>query len=65
MIEANFKIKNIRNKIPSKTKEFPSFVNPFWFLYPLKKKSGSYIPSKNILVLISPQTSDNKIKINK
>ena len=48
--------------MPSKTKEFPSFVNPLWFLYPLKKNYGSYIPSKNILVLISPQTSDNKNK---
>ena len=44
--------------MPSKTKEFPSFVNPFWFLYPLKKKIwflypfkkhfGAYIPSKKI-----------------
>ena len=68
MIEANFKIKKYKKQNAKQNKRIPlicesilvpiSLKKKFWFLYPLKKHFGAYIP-------LSPQTSDNKIKINK
>ena len=66
MIEANFKIKKYKKQNAKQNKRIPLICESILVPISFKKKNyGSYIPSKNILVLISPQTSDNKIKINK
>ena len=65
MIEANFKIKKYKKQNAKQNKRIPLICESILVPISLKKKFWFLYPLKNILVLISPQTSDNKIKINK